>query len=142
MADQEQQQRAQPTLAPAAGVPGEGRREGESQHAVDPMQNDPVTVSWAGGRAFEATEGALRGTGRRPVGGCVAAPPPRPLAALPPQPVLFLGSPPHLFPPPPPRSLPSQRMGEMRQAAGEAVKEGISLPTPGNINELVYGKKD
>ena len=48
MAEQEQQrQQAEPVMAPAAGVPGEGRREGESQHTVDPMENAPVQV---GGR--------------------------------------------------------------------------------------------
>lgn len=33
-----------PTMAPAAGVPGEGRREGESQHTVDPTEIGPIEV--------------------------------------------------------------------------------------------------
>lgn len=48
MADQQAQGKpAEPVVAPAAGAQG-GRREGESQHAVDPMSNDPLTVGWGG----------------------------------------------------------------------------------------------
>ena len=61
MADQEQQrQQAEPVMAPAAGVPGQGRREGESQHTVEPMENAPLQVGVAAEHTPEAPHGGRR----------------------------------------------------------------------------------
>lgn len=121
----QQQGQEQANLAPAAGAPGEGRREGESQHTVDPMAAGPGAVSLGPSKGRARQPPRRRASHRRPraqlPGG--AAQSDRSFSAYPE----------HTL----------QKVKAMAGAAVDNVKEqgGLTAPTPTGIKDIVRASR-